>query len=47
MTRFLELVKDDLFQILTLLNPSFGLFAFDPAEHSSLKIKLKQQNAFN
>ncbi len=43
MTRFSELVKADLFQLSTLLDPNFGLSAFDPSEHSSLKVKLKQQ----
>jgi len=41
-TRFSEIVTADVFQLSTVLDPCFGLSAFDPSLHQSLKQKLKQ-----
>ena len=42
MTRFADMVTVDIFQLSTVLDPCFGLSAFDPCEHNCLKLKLKQ-----
>lgn len=42
MTRFGDLVENDLFKLSTFLDPSFGIEAFEYEKQNEIKKKIKQ-----